>query len=118
MNKPANLVVASLLVCLVAISVGSVAATNGNQNGALDQVQLKEQLQEQQNDGNCCEAEKVCEQQQEMTQKQLQEQLQEKLQDGTCGETETDTEPAQEQTQKQFQERSLQREQFKYGCTE
>ncbi|MCW4044998.1 MAG: hypothetical protein NWE94_05710 [Candidatus Bathyarchaeota archaeon] len=104
MNKPVKLVVVSLLVCMVAISVGSAAALNGYQNGDLDRVQLREQLQ----DGSCCETEVVAEQQREMTQQQtreqLQEQLQERLQDGSCGETQTRTEPTQEQTREQLQE--------------
>lgn len=142
MNKPVKLVVVSLLVCMVAVSVGSVAAMNGYQNGDLDQVQLREQLQ----DGSCCETGVVAtKQQREMTQEQtqerLQEQLREQLQNGSCGETETDTEPTQEQTQEQLreqfrdqfrdgncgeneeavepvQERSQYREQFRYGGTE
>jgi len=140
MNKPVKLAVVSLLVCMVAISVGSVAAMSGYQNGDLDRVQLRDQLQ----DGSCCEYEALCEQQQEMAQEQtqeqlqgqLQEQLQEQLQDGSCGETEIDTEPTQEQLQEQLreqfrdgscgeneeleepvQERSQLREQFRYGCT-
>ena len=110
MNKPVKLAVVSLLVCMVAISVGSVAAMNGYQNGDLDRVQLREQLQ----DGSCCEAEAVAEQQQEMaqeqTQEQLQEQFREQFRDGSCGENEELEEPVQE--------RSQLREQFRYGCTE
>jgi len=91
-----KILVASLLVCVVAISVGSVAATNGYQNGDLDQVQLREQLQ----DGSCCEAESIPEQQQNMTRTQTREQLK----DGNCTETEPLQERMQDRTQEQLQE--------------
>ena len=96
MNKPMKILVASLLVCVVAISIGSVAATNGYQNGDLDQTQLREQLQ----DGSCCDSESTIEPQQNMTRTQAREQLREQLKDGYC----TETEPLQERNQEQLRE--------------
>jgi len=95
-NRPVKVLVVSLLVCVMAVSVGSVAAMNEYQNGGLDQVQLREQLQ----DCSCCEAESIDEQQQNMARTQTREQLQEQLKDGNC----TETGPLQERIQDRIQE--------------
>jgi len=70
MHKTKKVVMAALLMCIVSISVGSVIAMNGNQNGDLDRKQLK--------DGSCIVT--VTDKQQDM----LQDQLRERLKDGSC----------------------------------
>ncbi|MCW4054168.1 MAG: hypothetical protein NWE84_04510 [Candidatus Bathyarchaeota archaeon] len=82
MNKGKKVVGTALLICIVLISVGSVAAMTGNQNGDLYSAgdMLQEQTREQLRDGSCCECEAVATQQQDM----LQEQTREQLRDGSC----------------------------------
>jgi hypothetical protein len=57
MNKTKKVVGATLLVCIVLISIGSVAAMTGNQNDSLYAAgdMLQEQTKEQLKDGSCCE---------------------------------------------------------------
>ena len=82
MNNVKKVVGVSLLMCIVLISIGSVAAISGNQNGVLYSSgdMLQEQTKEQLKDGGCCECDPVANQQQEM----LQEQTKEQLKDGSC----------------------------------
>jgi hypothetical protein len=100
MNVTKKVVSAALLMCLVMISVGSVAAiNNGNQNGDLDREQLK--------DGSCDECfDQVADKQQDM----LQEQTQSQLKDGSCCEC---VEPAATQQQDVLREQT--KEQLKDG---
>jgi len=68
MYNTKKVVSAALLMCMVTISVGSVAAMTGNQNGDLDRDQLR--------DGSCIDT--VADKQQDQTRDQL------KLRDGSC----------------------------------
>jgi len=68
-----KVVSAALLMCMVLIFVGSVAAMNGNQNGDIDREQLR--------DSSCFEYfDPVADKEQDM----LQEQTREQLKDGSC----------------------------------
>jgi hypothetical protein len=74
MHGTKKLVIAALVICMIAVSVGSVAAAmNGNQKGDLDRQQLK--------DGSCNDcAVPIADQQKDM----LQEQAKLQLKDGSC----------------------------------
>jgi len=112
MNKSKKVVGATLLVCIVLVSVGSVAAMTGTQNGGLFSAgdMLQEQTKEQLKDGSCCECEPVANQQQDM----LQEQTKSQLKDGSCCECD---DPVADQQQDMLQEQT--REQLKDGsCCE
>ena len=82
MNNTKKVVGVTLLMCMVMISVGSVAAMTGNQNGDLYTAgdMLQEQTKSQLKDGSCCEFDPVATQQQDM----LREQTREQLKDGSC----------------------------------
>jgi hypothetical protein len=107
MNMTKKVVGTTLLVCMVLISVGSVAAMTGNQNGELyaagdmHQEQTKEELK----DGSCHECNSVVTQQQN----KLQEQTKEQLQDGSC----CDCDPVGDKQQLMLKEQT--KEQLKNG---
>lgn len=101
MNNTRKVVSAALLMCMVLISVGSVAAMTGNQNGDLDREQLK--------DGSCCDCDRinpVADKQQDM----LQEQTKSQLKDGSCCEN---IDPVADQQQDMLQKQT--KEQLKDG---
>ena len=135
MNNTKKVVGATLLMCMVLISAGSVAAMTGNQNGGLNAAgdMLQEQTREQLKDGTCCDCDSVAYKQQDMLQEQtklqlkdcsccecidpvadqqqdmLQEQTKEQLKDGSCYECD----PVATQQQEMLQEQT--REQLKDG---
>jgi len=111
MNNTKKVVGVTLLMCMVMISVGSVAAMTGNQNGDLYTAgdMLQEQTREQLKDGSCCECDSVADKQQDM----LQEQTKSQLKDGSCCEFD----PVATQQQDMLREQT--REQLKDGsCCE
>jgi hypothetical protein len=105
MRNTKKLVSGALLLCMVLISVGSVAAMSGNQNGDLDREQLK--------DGSCCDCaciDAVADKQQDM----LQDQTREQLKDGSCCDC---IDPVADKQQDMLQEQT--RDQLKDGsCCE
>ena len=115
MNRTIKVAIVSLLACLIAVSVGTVAAVNGNQDGDVNRAEVRQQFK----DENCCEAEVDPQQQQYTTQEQLrdgtctqtgetceptQQRTQERLRDGTCNDGETATNQPQESNQEQLRE--------------
>ena len=51
MNRTIKVAIVSLLACLIAVSVGTVAAVNGNQDGDVNRTEVRQQFR----DENCCE---------------------------------------------------------------
>ena len=88
------------MVCMVLISVGSVAAMTGHQDGELYAAgdMLQEQTKEEFKDGSCCECNSVVTQQQN----KLQEQTKEQLQDGSY----CDCDPVGDKQQYMLQEQT------------